>query len=80
MAYLQKEYIFTEQTLLIEIGTISFNRLLPTSNKIFYADIIKCSRPEGSKITECRFSILRISEAFLLQEVIEMFGKVEICR
>ena len=71
--YLKKEHIFTEQTLLIKVGTINFNALLPTRNRFFYADIIKCSHPGGNKFIECHFSIFRISEACLLLEVIEMF-------
>ena len=66
--------------LLIKIGTISFNALLPTSNKFFHAGIIKCSHRGGNKIIKCHFSILWISEAFLQQEVMEMFEKVIICR
>ena len=79
---LLKEYIFTEWTLLIKIGTISFNILLPTRNNFFFfnAGIIKCNHPWGNKFIECHFSILWISEAFLPQEVIKMFEKVKICR
>ena len=77
-----KERIYFYRTnLLTKIGTISFNVCLPTRNKFFfYASIIKFSRPIGYKFIECRFSILWIPEAFLLQEIIEMFEKVKICR
>ena len=79
MDYLKTGYFFTEQTLLIKIGTISFNTLLPKRNKFFfYAGITKYSLP-GSNI-ECRFSILWVSKPFLLLEVIEMFEKLKICR
>ena len=73
MVYLKKEYIFTEETLLIKIRTISFNTLLPTRNRFLYDGIIKYNRPGGNKFIECRFSILWISEALLLQEIIEIF-------
>ena len=65
---LKKECIFTEQNLLIKIGITSFNKFLPTRNKFFHASIIKCSHPGGNNFIECRFSILWISEAFLLQK------------
>ena len=52
MVFPKKEHIFTEQTLLFKIVTISFNTLLPTTNKFFYAGIIKCSRPGGNKVIE----------------------------
>ena len=73
-------YIFTEETLLIKIGTTCFNTLFSMRNKFFLASIMKCSYSGGKKVIECRFSILWISEAFLLQEVIVMFEKVKICR
>ena len=80
MVHFKKEYIITEQALLIRIGNIRFNTLLPTRNKLFNVGIIKCSHPGGKNFVECHFSILWISEAFLLQEVVEMFEKIKICR
>ena len=79
MVNLKKECIFTEQTLLMKIGTISFKTLLPMRKKN-YSGIIKCSCPGGNKFIECFFNILWISEAFLLQKIIEMLEKVKICR
>ena len=79
IVYLKKVY-FTEQTLLIKIRTISLNTLLPTRNNFFYAGIIKCSRPGDNKFIECLLSILCISEAFLLQDVVEAFEKIKVCR
>ena len=58
MIYLKKEHIFTEQTLLIKIGNNSFNSILPTRNKFFYAGLIKCSHPGDKKFIKHRFNIL----------------------
>ena len=60
MVYLKKEYIFAEQTLLMKIGTISFNTLLSKKKKkkSFYAGTIKCSHPGGNKFIEYCFRIL----------------------
>ena len=79
MVYLKKECIFTE-LFINQNRNHSLQYTFTNEKQVFYAGIIKCTLPGDNKFIGCRFSIIRFSETFLLQEVIEMLEKGKICR
>ena len=73
---LHKEYIFLHN----KHKNNQLQYTFADKKQVFHTVIIKCSLPGGNIFIECRFSILWISEAFSLREVIEMLEKMKICR
>ena len=64
------------ESLLIKIGTITINTILPTRNKFVYSYSIKIHALGFNKLLESIFFILLVIEAFPQQNVVEMLEEV----
>ena len=64
------------ESLLIKIGTITVNTILPTRNKFAYSCSIKTHASGFSELWESIFFILLVVEAFPQQNVVEMLEEV----
>ena len=64
------------ESLLIKIGTITVNTILPTRNKFAYSCSIKIHASGFSELWESIFFILLVVEAFPQQNVVEMLEEV----
>ena len=64
------------ESLLIKIGTITVNTILPTRNKFVYSCSIKIHASGFNELWESIFFILLVVEAFPQQNVVEMLEEV----
>ena len=69
-------YLGSNISLLIKIGTITTNTVLPTRNKIAYSCSIKIHVFVISEILESIYCLLLGVEVFSLQKVVEMLEEV----
>jgi len=66
------------ESLLIKIGTITVNTILPTRNKFVYPCSIKIHALGFNELWESIFFILLVVEAFPQQNVVEMLEEVRV--
>ena len=69
-------YLSSNISLLIKIGNITTNTVLPTRNKFAYSFNIKIRSLGISEILESIFCLLVGVEVFSLQKVVEMLEEV----
>ena len=69
-------YLSSNISLLIKIGNITTNTVLPTRNKFAYSCNIKIRSLGISEILESIFCLLVGVEVFSLQKVVEMLEEV----
>ena len=82
MGYSMQEYWsglpFSNRSLIIKIGTITINTLLPTRNKLLYSCSIKIHASGFGNHLERIFCLLLVVETFCMQKVVKMLEEAVI--